>query len=153
MLIQRSDVFLCFVWSTFLEEGAFLIGSLYTRNDHRDLYKEGLDAGFHFYNFIIQTHQGLTLFLSPVSREECAESDRCEKDTAAVIHCVFVGHYIFLCVCLRLVFVAARGLSPVVASGGYSSLPCAGFSLRWLLLLQNTGSRCAGFSSCGTRPQ
>ena len=32
---------------------------------------------------------------------------------------------------------------------GYSLLWCAGFSLRWLLLLQSTGSRCAGFSSCG----
>ena len=37
--------------------------------------------------------------------------------------------------------------------GGYSSLWCAGFSLRWLLLLQSTGSRRAGFSSCGTRAQ
>ena len=46
---------------------------------------------------------------------------------------------------------AARGLSLVAASGGYSSLRCAGFSLPWLLLLQGTGSRCAGFSSCGTR--
>ena len=32
-------------------------------------------------------------------------------------------------------------------------LRCAGFSLRWLLLLQSTGSRCVGFSSCGTRAQ
>ena len=48
------------------------------------------------------------------------------------------------------VFVAARGLSLVAASGGYSSLWCAGFSLRWLLLLQSTGSRCVGFSSCGS---
>ena len=38
-------------------------------------------------------------------------------------------------------------------SGGYSALWCAGFSLRWLLLLQSTGSRHAGFSSCGTRTQ
>ena len=45
------------------------------------------------------------------------------------------------------------GFSLVVASGGYSSLRCAGFSLRWLLLLQSTGSRRAGFSSCGTRAQ
>ena len=28
-----------------------------------------------------------------------------------------------------------------------------GFSLRWLLLLRSTGSRCAGFSSCGTQAQ
>ena len=45
---------------------------------------------------------------------------------------------------LRWVFVAARGLSLVVASGGYSLLRCAGFSLRWLLLLQSTGSRHTG---------
>ena len=32
-----------------------------------------------------------------------------------------------------------------------SSLRYAGFSLWWLLLLQSTGSRCAGFSSCGSR--
>ena len=56
----------------------------------------------------------------------------------------------YLCVCLFIylwlhwVFVAARGLSLVVASRGYSSLWCAGFSL-W-----STGSRCTGFSSCGS---
>ena len=52
---------------------------------------------------------------------------------------------------LHWVFVAARGLSLVTASGGYSSLRCVGFSLRWLLLLRSTGSRHAGFSSCGSR--
>ena len=52
---------------------------------------------------------------------------------------------------LRWVFVAARGLSLVAMSGGYSSLWCVGFSLRWLLLLRTMGSRCAGFSSCGSR--
>ena len=51
---------------------------------------------------------------------------------------------------LRWVFVAVRGLSLVAASGGYSLSWCAGFSLRWLLLLRSTGSRRAGFSSCGT---
>ena len=34
-----------------------------------------------------------------------------------------------------------------------SSLLCAGFSLRWLLLLRSTGSRCVGFSSCGSWAQ
>ena len=43
------------------------------------------------------------------------------------------------------------GLSLVAASGGYSLLRCAGFSLRWLLLLRSTGSRHVGFSSCGSR--
>ena len=55
-----------------------------------------------------------------------------------------------------------RGLSLVVASGGYSLLPCLGFSLQWLLLLWSTGSRHAGsvvvahwlrcFVACGIEP-
>ena len=53
---------------------------------------------------------------------------------------------------LHWVFVAVCGLSLVAASGGYSLLWCAGFSLRWLLL-RSTGSRCAGFSSCGSWAQ
>ena len=61
--------------------------------------------------------------------------------------------YVFIYFWLRWVFVAARGLSLVVVSGGYSSLWCAGFSLRWLLFLWSTGSRRAGFSSCGTWAQ
>ena len=63
---------------------------------------------------------------------------------------IYLFIYLFLA---ALVFVAARRLSLVVASGGYSSLWCVGFSLRWLLLLQSMGSRCAGFSSCGMRAQ
>ena len=50
-----------------------------------------------------------------------------------------------------LVFVAARRLSLVAVSWGYSSLRCTGFPLLWLLLLRSMGSRCAGFSSCGSR--
>ena len=52
----------------------------------------------------------------------------------------FKKNYLFIYFWLRWVFVAARGLSLVVASGGYSSLQCAGFSL-WRLLLWSTGSR------------
>ena len=52
---------------------------------------------------------------------------------------------------LHWVFIAALGLSLVAVSGGYSSLWCAGFSLRWLLLLQSMSSRHAGFSSCDLR--
>ena len=51
---------------------------------------------------------------------------------------------------LHWVFLAARGLSLVAMSGGYSSLRCAGFLLQWLLLLRSAGSRHTGFSSCGT---
>ena len=72
----------------------------------------------------------------------------------------FIYSFIIYCV-----FVAACGLSLVVVSGGYSSLRCAGFSLRcllllwsvgllrWLLLLLSTGSRHASFSSCSTWAQ
>ena len=40
--------------------------------------------------------------------------------------------------------IATQGLSLVAVSGGYSSLQWAGFSLQWLLLLWNTGSRICG---------
>ena len=43
--------------------------------------------------------------------------------------------YFWLC----CIFVAAYGLSLVVASGGYSSLWCAGFSLQWLLSVVEHG--------------
>ena len=68
---------------------------------------------------------------------------------------VFIYLFIYLLTYfwLRWVFVAAHRLSLVAVSGGYSSLQCAGFSLRWLLLLWSMGSRHAGFSSCGTWAQ
>ena len=53
---------------------------------------------------------------------------------------------LFIYFWLRWVFIAVLRLSLAVASGGYSSLP-------WLLFLRSTGSRCAGFSSCGTWAQ
>ena len=56
--------------------------------------------------------------------------------------------YFWLC----WVFVAARRPSLIVVSRGYSLLQCMGFALWWLLLW-STGSRRAGFSSCGTRAQ
>ena len=61
--------------------------------------------------------------------------------------------YLFIYFWLRWVFVVACGLSLVAASGGYSSLWWAGFSLRWLLLLRSTGSRHVSFSSCVTQAQ
>ena len=57
------------------------------------------------------------------------------------------GLWLF-CLWLYWVFVAARGLSLVAASWGYSLLRCMGFSLQCLLLLWSTGSRHVGFSSC-----
>ena len=59
--------------------------------------------------------------------------------------------YLFIYFWLHWVFAAVHGLSLVAASRGYSFSRCAGFSLQWLLLLQSTGSRCTGFSSCGSQ--
>ena len=60
--------------------------------------------------------------------------------------------YLFIYFWLCWVFVAARGLSLVVASGGTlrcgaRASHCGGFSL------QSMDSRRAGFSSCGSRAQ
>ena len=61
----------------------------------------------------------------------------------------FIYFYLFY-FWLHWVFVAARRLSLLAASGGYTSLRCVGFSLQWLLLLWSMGSRYAGFSSFGS---
>ena len=69
------------------------------------------------------------------------------------VFAVILNFIYFIYFWLRWVFVAVRGLFLIVVSGGYSLLPCAGFSLWWLLLLQSMGSRHAGFGSCGTWAQ
>ena len=46
------------------------------------------------------------------------------------------------------VFFAAHRLSLAVVSGDHSSLWCSGFIMQSLLLLQSTGCRHVGFSSC-----
>ena len=68
---------------------------------------------------------------------------------------LFFIHFfiLFIYSWLSWVFVAARGLSLVVASGGYSSLWCMDFSLKWLLLLRSMGSGCVGFSTCSVWAQ
>ena len=43
---------------------------------------------------------------------------------------------------------AVRGLSPVAASGGCSSLQCVGFSLQWIFLLSLQRHRSPDFISC-----
>ena len=60
-------------------------------------------------------------------------------------------YFIYFYFWLRWVFVAARRLSLVAVSRGYSWLWRAGFSLQWLLLLRSTGSRHVSFRSCGMR--
>ena len=51
--------------------------------------------------------------------------------------CFFINLFIYFW--LHWVFVAARGPPLVVASGGHSSLRCAGFSLRWPLFVAERG--------------
>ena len=51
--------------------------------------------------------------------------------------------FLFFCLIIYL-FLAVRGLSLVVASGGHFSLRCAGLSLSRPPLLRSTGSRCTG---------
>ena len=77
----------------------------------------------------------------------------CVSFGVLLIHLFNLFIYFWLC----WVFVAACRLPLVAASGGYSSLRCTGFSLRWLLLLRSMGSRHAssvvvahGLNSCGT---
>ena len=53
---------------------------------------------------------------------------------------IYLFTYFWLC----WVFVSVRGLSLVAASGGHSSLWCAGLSLSRPLLLRSTGSRRSG---------
>ena len=70
-----------------------------------------------------------------------------------LFHFIFLERFLFYVFSfwLHWVFVATCRLSLVAVSGSYSSLRCVGFSLRWPLLLWSTGSRCVGFTSCGTR--
>ena len=92
--------------------------------------------------------KGRCLSLSPC----CQHPNRFEF-LLLFLHVNSILIYLFIYLWLCWVFVAVRGLSLVAASGGYSSLRCAGFPLRWFLLLQSTGSRRAGFSSFGSRAQ
>ena len=74
--------------------------------------------------------------------------------TSFTLFFFFFKFYLFIYFWLHWVFTAARELSLVAPSRGYSSLWCAGFmgfSLWWLLLLRGMGSRRTGFSSCGMR--
>ena len=54
-------------------------------------------------------------------------------------HFIFFLRFIYFWLCWAVF--AERRLSLVMVSGGYSLLRCAGFSWRWLLLLQSMGSR------------
>ena len=108
---------------------------------------------FHYRNFQLYKKEGKKekdiCIASPLMLKQCVTLSNISFFLIFKINFI----YLFIYFWLRWVFVAVSGLSVVAASEGYSLLGCAGFSLRWLLLLRSTGSRCAGFSSCGMRAQ
>ena len=69
---------------------------------------------------------------------------KCRSGEKFLYFFFFFIFYLFIFLWLRWVFVAARGLSLVAASGDCSSSRCAGLSLSRPLLLRSTGSRRAG---------
>ena len=88
----------------------------------------------------LYTSQSLSFFTCTMEQEQHASK------FFVFCFCLFVFNFIYLFIYFWLcwVFVSVRGLSPVVESGGHSSLQCAGLSLSWPLLLWSTGSRRAG---------
>ena len=87
-------------------------------------------------------YKGSINLKGPEKKAKSTSKQRCEE---------WILFILFIYLCLHWGFVAERGLSLVVASGGYSSLWCVSFPLLWLLLLQSMGSRHMGFRSCGSR--
>ena len=63
----------------------------------------------------------------------------------------FLNTYLCILFWLLWVFVAAHWHSLGAVSGATLWLWCVGFPLQRLLLLQSTGSRARGLSSCGAQ--
>ena len=101
----------------------------------------------------IYTYMYVCIYQEGEQRQEEESFVRKPMDNTFFFLQINIFIYLFIYLWLHQFFVAVCGLSLVAASGGYSSLRGTGFSLRWLLLLQSTGSRCMGFSSCGTQAQ
>ena len=89
----------------------------------------------------------LTMMISELSREK-KKFGKLVPSLPAFLRTLSVYLFIYW---LFWVFIAAHRLSLVAETEGYSSLWYTGFSSWWLLLLQSTGSRGTGFSSCGAQ--
>ena len=72
-------------------------------------------------------------------QEEQEAINQLLRSRALFIFLKFIYFYFIIYFWLRWVFVAARRLPLVAESGGYSSLRCAGFSLRWLVFVVEHG--------------
>ena len=113
-------------------------------------------GGRHLNRLALVNITSVLVIIVVISRSDVSMAQRCPKCLVGAPHCSPRGShgqgpwaksYLFIYLFiywLHWVFVAVRGLSLVAVSGGYSLLRCAGFSLRWLLLLRSTGSRHAG---------
>ena len=121
------------------------------------MYAYGAESSLLTYRLAVRSRDALamrawsrTIKWSPgyLNRANLTDSqihdDRCWLFYYYYYYLIFI-YFLGLHCCARAPLVAA--------SGGYSSLWCVGFSLWWLLLLQNMGSRHASFSSCGMRAQ
>ena len=90
----------------------------------------------------------------PAGNDSSDDSLGCDKWDNTVGK-IFLTNQLFYLIYLLLVVpclcCSLRGLSPILASRGYSLLQWEGFSLLWLLFLQSKASRHLGFSSCSTR--
>ena len=77
----------------------------------------------------------------------------CPTSAKYYVYIFLICLFYFIQFWLRWVFVAVRGLSLVVVSGGYSSLRCTGFSCCRARALGTQASVVAarGLSSCGLR--
>ena len=101
-------------------------------DQHRDLPKVDLSA------FRTRGNQ-LCGLISGIIRAT-SEVRGLQEDSVFCLYFMYLFIYFWLC----WVFVSVRGLSLVAASGGHSSLRCAGLSPSRPLLLRSTGSRRAG---------
>ena len=107
-------------------------------------------ASYHHWAFCLPSH--FVLKLSRQSKEVVKSCLQINSVSEKIFFYKFILFYLFIFGCVGSSLLPA-GFSLVATSGDYSSLRCTGFSLQWLLLLQSTGSRHVGFSSCGTRAQ
>ena len=90
---------------------------------------------------------------SPRGHKELDTTERLHFIYTSDLICVF-HNYLFFFNNFIYLLLASLGLHCFVwpfslcGEWGYSSLQCPGFSLKWFLLLQSTGSRHMGVSSC-----
>ena len=94
----------------------------------------------------------LTVLILPI-HEHCISFHLFVSSFFFKIHLsIYLSIYLFIFGCVGSSLLC-MGFLLVAASKGYSSLRCVGFSLQWPLLLWSMGSRCTGFSNCGTQAQ